>query len=86
MSLSQIVNSVRTGEEQPMQDTLYKSLVSEAEMGRSGDGQSLGSKSLKEFYLKKPQCYEADVKEKIFFIAQNALKGQTLPQASAAND
>lgn len=35
----------------------------------------MGVKALKEFHLKDSKCYEKDIKDKIFFIAQNAIVG-----------
>jgi hypothetical protein len=59
------------------QQTVYSELVSQDELARLNPKltEPLGVKQLKDFHLKKPEMYETHVKDKIFFIGQNALQG-----------
>lgn len=59
------------------QQTVYSELVSQDELARLNPKltEPLGVKQFKDFHLKTPQMYETHVKDKIFFIGQNALQG-----------
>jgi hypothetical protein len=58
---------------------LYSELVTDRELSKmnmASGNDSLGVKQLKDFHLKEPKVYEKDLKDKIFFIGQNSLKGK----------
>ena len=51
---------------------LYSSLATEQELQTLSGKQpvdSLGVRAMKEFHLKDKECYDRDLKDKIFFIA-----------------
>ena len=46
----------------------------------------MGVKAMKDFHLRDPAQYDKDIKDKIFFIAQNALGGnEKLVTGTVAN-
>ena len=52
--------------------------MTDEELGKASQkhiGEPLGVTALKDFHLKDQSKYEKDLKDKIFFIAQNALNG-----------
>lgn len=53
-------------------ENVYAALATDAELQKLGSNKqndSLGVNAMKEFHLKKPACYDRDLKDKVFFIA-----------------
>jgi hypothetical protein len=64
------------GEAKPItSESMYATLVPEKV---EADRDSRGVNCLKEFHLKNPQIYDNELKSKVFFIGQNALKANDL--------
>jgi len=75
-----IVDAIANSSNVPLtSETVYAALATDAELnqkiGQTKPVDNLGVKAMKEFHLKEPACYDKDLKDKIFFIAQNALGG-----------
>ena len=55
---------------------LYQPLVTDTELNVDQAKESGGVKAFKTFQLAKPSMYESHIKDKVFFIGQNAVQGK----------